>query len=123
MGEASQVVGDLFARLAARDLEGARGLWSDGAVYHVTGSHAGAGDRGPDDYLALLAEWFHHYPDYAVDGFRMTAYDDEVVVAHLVTRGGPAPGRASGLMVFRVERGLVTEGWGIPTFAGGALPF
>ncbi len=119
----TDVVRQFFAHLAARDPRSGRGLWSEHAVWHLSGRHSRARDYAIDDYLTMLTEWFAAHPTYAGHIDSWTTSGEEVVSVALTSTGGEAPTSASGLMIYRVVDGLMREGWGIPTFADGQFAF
>jgi hypothetical protein len=119
-----RVVGQMFQALQTGDFESAGELWADDAVWHLTGSHPDAGDYPPASYFTLLRGWHERYPDYeVVDIAGPQPNGSQGVMLHLRSRGGPAPGEASGWMLYRVVAGKITEGWAIPTSGNGQYPF
>ena len=116
-------VGRFFAALTARDFSAARTPWASDGAWHVIGEHDLVGDYSADGYIEMLVRWFSDHPAYAAVDFEMTTPGTDVVVVHLVTENGAAPGQASGIMMFRIRDDLIVEGWAIPTFAGGRYPF
>lgn len=112
-----------FGALAGGDFDGARDAWDADGTWHVQGHHELAGDYPRDDYLDMLRRWFQDFPHYTALEFHMERFGSDVVLVHLCTVDGQFDGVATGLMIFRVAGGLITEGWAIPTFAGGAFPF
>ena len=118
-----EVVRQFFGCLGARDPLAGRGLWSDDAVWHLSGRHPLARDYPVDGYLAMLTDWFSSHPSYAGEIDAWTTSGEEAVSVALTSTGGQAPSRASGLMIYRVVDGLIREGWGIPTFADGRFAF
>lgn len=118
-----EVVQAFFGAMACRDLAAARDVWSDGAVWHTTGDHDLARDYDRDAYFAMLGDWGRRYPDYEAEMKDLREYGDEVVLVYLESSKGMAPGRASGLLVYRVVGGRIVEGWAIPTFGGGRYTF
>lgn len=118
-----EVVQQFFGCLGARDPLAGRALWSDDAIWHLSGRHSRARDYRVDDYLAMLTDWFASYPSYAGAVDVWSTSGDEAVSVALTSTGGEAPAQASGLMIYRVVDGLIREGWGIPTFADGRWAF
>jgi ketosteroid isomerase-like protein len=113
-----EVMRTFYRALLDGDGAAARACWRDDAVWHVTGSSELSKDYLPDPYFAMLAEWAARYPGYAFTSKEVGQYDD-VAVMFIESTGGMAPGRASGLMVYRVTDGRITEGWAIPALGGG----
>jgi len=126
MAEASPptaAVQEMYRRLRTGDVDGARSMWADGAVWHLTGSHRFAKDYDVGEYLQMLAEWRATYPSYEAAYDDVRDVGDELAVMVLTSTGGMAPGPATGLMVFRVVDGVIHEGWGIPAFGAGRFAF
>jgi ketosteroid isomerase-like protein len=113
-----EVVRTFYRALLDADGAAARACWRDDAVWHVTGSSELSKDYLPDPYFVMLAEWAARYPDYAFTSTEVGQFDDAAVM-FIESTGGMAPGRASGLMVYRVTDGRITEGWAIPAFGDG----
>ena len=120
---AVQVVQAYFSARQADGYEAARAYWADDAVWHITGSHQGAGDYSPDGYLDFQARWREDHPSYAAQVREMSGFGDELAILLVESRGGPSPGVASGVAIFRVVNGRIVEGWAIPAFASGRHPF
>lgn len=89
---------------------------------HVKVFQGWGGDYGPDVYLDMLDGCRSRFAAYTAEMTDLRMYGDEVVVAHMTSRDG-ASAQASGLMVFRVVRGRITEGWAIPTTGAGRHAF
>jgi predicted SnoaL-like aldol condensation-catalyzing enzyme len=116
------VVIGFFDALTARDFGVARSHWRDDGVWHLDGQHDLVDDYSADSYVEFLGSWFATYPEYTATDFAVQVYGTDVVAVHLDTTGGRAPA-TSGLMIFRVDDGLIAEGWAIPTSLQGAQPF
>jgi ketosteroid isomerase-like protein len=117
MGPA-EVVEAFYAALGEGDVAAARSCWADRAVWHVTGTSDLSRDYDPDAYFTMLGEWAARYPDYTFESSHVGRYDDAAVF-FIQSTGGMAPGKASGLMVYRVTAGKIHEGWAIPAFGDG----
>jgi ketosteroid isomerase-like protein len=117
-----EVVQSFYAALADGDVTTARSCWADEAVWHVTGRSDLSKDYDPDAYFTMLGEWATRYPDYAFTSSAVGEYDDAAIF-FIESTGGMAPERASGLMVYRVTAGKITEGWAIPVFGNGQYLF
>jgi ketosteroid isomerase-like protein len=117
-----EVVRTFYQALVDGDGAAARACWHDDAVWHVTGTSEMSTDYLPDPYFSLLAEWAARYPDYAFTSKDVGQYDD-VAVMFIESTGGMVPGRASGLMIYRVTEGKIAEGWAIPAFSDGRYLF
>jgi ketosteroid isomerase-like protein len=114
MASPQEVVTAMYERLRARALAEARALWSDSGVWHVTGSHPLAGDYKADEYLSFVQRFLRQHPSYRAEWLDVRTYDGTILVAHLHSTDGPAPGTAHGVLVVRVAEGRIQEGWGIP---------
>jgi ketosteroid isomerase-like protein len=122
-GSAVAVVQAMYQRLGSGDPAGARSMWADDAVWHLTGSHPLAKDYDPDAYLQMLAEWAGRYPSYEAEYQDVRDLGEDVAIIVMQSTGGMAPGVATGLLVYRVVDGIIREGWAIPTFADGRYAF
>ena len=118
----AKVVASFFEALARGDVATARDCWADNAVWHATGRSDLAGDYEPDAYLAMLGEWAARYPRYDFRSSQVGEFDD-LAVLFIESTGGMAPGSASGLMVYRVTTGRISEGWAIPALGDGQYLF
>jgi ketosteroid isomerase-like protein len=119
----STVVRSFFEAMAAGDAVEAVSKWDEQAIWHSTGSHELARDYRRDEYLHMVRSWSAAYPSYYAEMKDVREYGDHVAVVYLESTGGMAPGRASGLLVYRVVGGTIREGWGIPAFEAGRYPF
>ena len=125
MGDESRVelVQAMYQRLTRGDIVGARSMWSDEAVWHVTGDHEFAKDYDPDSYLKLLGTWAERYPSYSAEFKDARDLGEQGAVIVMESTNGMAPEVASGLLIYRVADGKIQEGWAIPTFGGGHYAF
>lgn len=71
----------------------------------------------------MLDEWSATYPSYQAEYKDARDVGEDVAMIVLESTGGMAPGRASGLLIYRVVDGKIREGWAIPAFADGRYPF
>jgi ketosteroid isomerase-like protein len=83
MTRPQDVVTGTYQKVRAGAMEEARALWSDGAVWHLTGTSALAGDYTADDYLSFLRQFLQDYPDYRAEWLDIRTYDDTLLVANL----------------------------------------
>ena len=118
-----QVVQSFLAALRARDIPTALSKWSPGARWHILGRHSFAGDYSSEEYLQLIKRWYEDYPEYEATPTDAKAYAGGLVVLHMQTRRGAAPGETFGLLVYRIVDGLIDEGWAITASARGEYPF
>ena len=111
-----EVVQGFWGLVADGDIDAAKAVWADGAIWHLTGSSRRARDYGIDAYLAMIVEWFATFPSYSAEILEWRTIGD---LAYFTARskGGEAPGSAEGLTVYRVSGGRIAEGWGIPSDA------
>ena len=109
-----EVVDGFYAAVFARDVDGALAHCSDDAMYHplVSPTVALPGWRWGEGSLPIrtyVAEVLPEFLDDASDSYGITSMDrdvhDGLVVSRLRTTLG------SGVMVFRVERGKLTDVW------------
>ena len=113
----------MYQRLRSGDVAGARAMWSDDAVWHLTGTHDFAGEYTPDEYFGALGRWAERYPAYTSEFKDTRDVGDDVAVIYMESADGMAPGLASGLLIYRVVDGRIREGWAIPTSGGGRFAF
>jgi hypothetical protein len=118
-----EIFSRFFRAFHEGNLDEARALWAEGALFHMTGSYENAGDYSVDEILSILSDWYKSYPDYQAEFKDMRSYDGQVVVAHIHSTGGAAPGLAGGLVIFRVVEERVREAWLIDTVNAGQQPF
>jgi ketosteroid isomerase-like protein len=118
-----QIVQSMYERLSNGDVAGARAMWADDAVWHLTGSHEFAGDYDPDGYLQVLGRWQAQFPSYQADFKELRDLGEDGAMIFMESSGGMAPGTASGVLVYRVVDGRIAEGWAIPTSGGGRYAF
>lgn len=125
MSEESRVelVQRMYQRLAGGDVAGARAMWNDDAVWHLTGDHDLAKDYDPDSYFQMLGLWAERYPSYVPEFKEARDLGEEGAMIVIESSEGMAPGPASGVMIYRVAGGKIQEGWAIPTFGDGAFAF
>lgn len=118
-----QVVQAFFEAMEAGDVIEARAAWDQQAVWHLTGSHGLARDYTRNEYFEMLVAWHAAYPDYRAEWKDARDYGEQVAVVYMESTQGMAPGRGSGLLVYRVVGGVIREGWGIPAFESGRYAF
>jgi hypothetical protein len=117
------VVQEMYQRLGAGDLAGARAMWTEDGVWHVTGDHEIAGDYDPDAYFHMLGRWAQQYPSYTFEFRDARDIGEDIATIVVESANGMAPEAASGLLVYRVVDGQIMEGWAIPAFASGKYAF
>jgi ketosteroid isomerase-like protein len=125
MSESSRAefVQSMYVRLVSGDVAGARAMWADDAVWHLTGSHDLSGDYSPDEYFGVLGQWADRYPSHVAELKDVRDVGEDVAIIYMESTDGMAPGLASGLLIYRVVDGQIREGWAIPTFAAGRFAF
>jgi ketosteroid isomerase-like protein len=125
MGDHTRVefVQAMYQRLVSGDVEGARSMWSDDAVWHLAGDHEFAKDYNPDSYFQLLGTWAERFPSHVPEFKEARDLGEEGAMIIMESTNGMAPGVASGVMIYRVADGKIREGWAIPTFGGGRYAF
>jgi predicted SnoaL-like aldol condensation-catalyzing enzyme len=118
-----ELVQSMYQRLGSGDVAGARTMWADDAVWHLTGTHDRARDYSPEEYFGLLGEWMAAHPSYQSEFVETRDLGEDMAMIVMESTGGSAPGTASGVLLYRVIDSKITEGWAIPTFAAGAYAF
>jgi ketosteroid isomerase-like protein len=113
----------MYQRLGTGDVAGARGMWADDAVWHLTGSHDLSGDYSPDEYFHVLGQWADRYPSHVPEFKDVRDVGEDVAMIYMESTHGMAPELASGLLIYRVVDDQIREGWAIPTFAAGRFAF
>ena len=118
-----EVVQAFFSAMEAGEVLEARAAWDQQAVWHLTGSHELARDYSRNEYFEMLLSWHAAYPNYRAEWKDARDYGDQVAVVYMESSNGMAPGKGSGLLVYRVVSGTIREGWAIPTFESGRYAF
>jgi ketosteroid isomerase-like protein len=113
----------MYQRLTGGDVAGARSMWSEDAVWHLTGDHDLAKDYDPDSYFQMIGLWAERYPSFVPEFKEARDIGEEGAMIVMESTNGMAPGVASGVMIYRVVGGQIQEGWAIPTFGGGHYAF
>jgi ketosteroid isomerase-like protein len=113
----------MYQQLTGGDVAGARSMWSDDAVWHLTGDHDLAKDYDPDSYFQMIGLWAERYPSFVPEFKEARDLGEEGAMIVMESTNGMAPGVASGVMIYRVAGGKIQEGWAIPTFGGGHFAF
>jgi hypothetical protein len=121
-GSPTEVVRAFWAAFRSGDVQHAFGYWSADAVWRLTGRHARAGDYTPSDYAEMLAAFSAEFPEYSGE-FLNARNLGELALFDVRSRNGPGPGESQGILIYRVRRGLIEEGWAIAANHGGRYPF
>lgn len=120
------VIRENFARFERGEGEAVYATWSPDAVWHGLDAGRFHGSLSRDEYFAMLARWAEEVPDYRYEVALCEPCGPELVVVHLRSSGttpeGPIePG--GGVMVFRLEDGLVVECWAVSRGSAGGRGF
>jgi hypothetical protein len=71
----------------------------------------------------MLGEWATTFPSYEAEYQDVRDLGEEVAMIVMESSSSMAPGRASGLLIYRVVDRTIREAWAIPTFASGRYAF
>lgn len=122
MPSSTEVVAAFFKQLRAGNTKQALQCWSRDGVWHVIGKSSRAGNYSLTEYLALCAQWYVDYPEYAAEFGELSGVG-ELAFFSIRSINGEAPGEMEGMMLYRVVDSLIAEGWAIPAGYGGRYTF
>lgn len=113
----AELIRSNFERFLAGDVAAVLVTWADHAVWHILDCNRYEGEYTKHEYFALLTKaWVEDVSGYELRVLSVQPFGDHLVVVHVESSGttidGPIdPG--GGLMIYRLDDGLIVEGWAV----------